>query len=163
LHFRTKGKKGVTKAIDVPSLADAIEALRKLPGKRLFQYRSANRDVRPVTSRDVNLFLQATAGARITLKDYRTLCASVAVLVALSKQQPAKSERGRKKQIAEAVRDAAEDLSNTPSVCRKSYVHEAIVQAFENGVLEEYGAVLNAARSPSKREEILGEVVAAAC
>jgi DNA topoisomerase-1 len=163
LHFRGKGKKDIVKTVNAPSLGDAIETLRKLPGKRLFQYRDASGNVHAVCSRDVNLFLQDIAGTRITLKDYRTLCASATVLEALSKQQPAASERGRKRQISEAVRNAAEDLSNTPTVCRKSYVHEAVVQAFENGVLEEYRDVLKATRSPSKREEILGEVVAAAC
>lgn len=163
LRFRAKGQKDVEKTIDAPSLVDAIEALRKLPGKRLFQYRGENGNVHAVSSRDVNLFLQAIAEARITLKDYRTLCASAAVLVELSKQQPAESERGRRKQIADAVRNAAEDLSNTPTVCRRSYVHEAVVQAFENGVLDDYADALKTTRSPAKREEILGEIVAAAC
>jgi DNA topoisomerase-1 len=163
LRFRAKGKKDIEKTIDAPSLAEAIESLRKLPGKRLFQYRGENAAVHAVNSRDANLFLQAIAGTGITLKDYRTLCASAAVLEELSQQQPADSERGRRKQILEAVRNAAEDLSNTPTVCRKSYVHEAVVQAFQNGVLEEYADALKSTRSPTKREEILGEVVAAAC
>jgi DNA topoisomerase-1 len=129
----------------------------------LFQYRGENGTVYAACSRDVNLFLQQIAGTRITLKDYRTLCASAAVLEELSRQQPADSDSGRRKQIAEAVRNAAEDLANTPTVCRKSYVHEAVVQAFEDGVLEEYADALKTTRSSTKREEILGEVIAAAC
>ncbi|HEY5338539.1 MAG TPA: hypothetical protein VIJ85_10065 [Rhizomicrobium sp.] len=160
LHFRAKGGKNFEKEIDVPRLAFAIDILRRLPGKRLFQYRGANGSVHPVHAQDVNRFLGEIAEAAITLKDFRTLCASAAVLEELSKLEPAESERGRKKQIAEAVRNAAEELSNTPAVCRKSYVHEAVVQAFENGVLEDYADALKATRSPAKREKVLSEVVA---
>ncbi len=161
LRFRAKGGKDIEKEIDVPRLAEAIEALRKLPGKRLFQYRGEN-GVHAVRARDVNLFLQRIADVAITLKDFRTLCASAAVLEELSKLAPADSVSGRKKQVLEAVRNAAEELSNTPTVCRKSYVHEAVVEAFENGVLEDYAEALKASRSPAKREAILAEVVSAA-
>ena len=61
------------------------------------------------------------------------------------------------------MKNAAEELANTPTVCRKSYVHEAVVEAFENGVLEEYADALKNTRSPAKREQVLAEVVAAAC
>ena len=67
------------------------------------------------------------------------------------------------RQVKEAVKNAAEELSNTPTVCRKSYVHDAVVDAFENGVLEDYANALKATRSPKKREEALAEVIAAAC
>ncbi len=161
LRFRAKGGKDVEKEIDVPRLAAAIESLRKLPGKRLFKYRGEN-GVHAVRARDVNLFLQQIAEVAITLKDFRTLCASAAVLEELSKLEPADSVSGRKKQVLEAVKNAAEELSNTPTVCRKSYVHEAVVEAFENGVLEDYADALKATRSPAKREEVLAEIVAAA-
>ena len=162
LKFRAKGGKDFDRAIDVPRLASAIEALRKLPGKRLFQYRCPNGNVHPVHAQDVNHFLRETAEVAITLKDFRTLCASAAVLEELSKLEPAESKTARKKQVLAAVKNAAEELSNTPTVCRKSYVHDAVVEAFENGVLEDYADALKATRSPVKREEILAEVVDAA-
>ncbi len=162
LRFRAKGGKDVVKDVDAPRLAAAIEALRKLPGKRLFQYKS-EQGVYPVHAQDVNVFLREIAEVAITLKDFRTLCASAAVLEELSKLEPAQSATGRKKQVLQAVKNAAEELSNTPTVCRKSYVHDAVVEAFENGVLEDYADALKATRSPAKREQVLAEVVAAAC
>jgi DNA topoisomerase I len=162
LRFRAKGGKDVVKEVDAPRLIGAIEVLRGLPGKRLFQYKSDS-GVHPVHAQDVNRFLQEIADVAITLKDFRTLCASAAVLEELSKLEPAESATGRKKQVLQAVKNAAEELSNTPTVCRKSYVHDAVVEAFENGVLEDYADALKTTRSPAKREAVLAEVVAAAC
>jgi DNA topoisomerase-1 len=162
LHFKAKGGKDFNREVDAPRLIAAVEALRRLPGKRLFQYKSDS-GVHPVHAQDVNRYLQEIAEVAITLKDFRTLCASAAVLEELSKLEPAKSEAGRKRQVKEAVKNAAEELANTPTVCRRSYVHDAVVEAFENGVLEDYADALKATRSPKKREEVLAEVVAAAC
>jgi DNA topoisomerase-1 len=162
LHFRGKGGKEIEKESEAPRLVAAVETLRKLPGKRLFQYRAEDGEVRTVKARDVNGFLREIAETAITLKDFRTLCASAAVLQELSGVEPADSPTGRRRQVREAVRNAAEELANTPTVCRKSYVHEAVLEAFENGVLEDYADALKAARSPAKREQALAEVVAAA-
>jgi DNA topoisomerase-1 len=162
LHFKAKGGKDFNREVEAPRLIAAIEALRRLPGKRLFQYKSDS-GIYPVHAQDVNRYLQEIAEVAITLKDFRTLCASAAVLEELSKLEPAKSEAGRKRQVKEAVKNAAEELANTPTVCRKSYVHDAVVEAFENGVLEDYADALKNTRSPKKREEVLAEVVAAAC
>jgi DNA topoisomerase-1 len=162
LHFKAKGGKDFQREVDAPRLIAAVEALRKLPGKRLFQYKSDS-GVYAVHAQDVNRFLRDVAEVAITLKDFRTLCASAAVLEELSQIEPAESEAGRKRQVKEAVKNAAEELANTPTVCRKSYVHDAVVEAFENGVLEEYADALKNTRSPAKREQALAEVVAAAC
>jgi DNA topoisomerase I len=162
LHFRGKGGKEIEKESEAPRLVAALEILRKLPGKRLFQYRGEDGEPRAVKARDVNRFLQEIAESAITLKDFRTLCASAAVLQELSRVEPADSPTGRRRQVREAVRNAAEELANTPTVCRKSYVHEAVVEAFEKGVLEDYADALRFARSPAKREQALAEVVAAA-
>jgi DNA topoisomerase-1 len=161
LHFRAKGGKDFQREVDAPRLIAAVEAMRKLPGKRLFQYKS-DTGVHAVHAQDVNVFLREIADVAITLKDFRTLCASAAVLEELSQTTPAESKTGRKKQLLEAVRHAADELANTPTVCRKSYVHEAVVEAFENGVLEDYADALKNTRSPAKREAVLAEVVATA-
>lgn len=162
LRFRAKGGKDVVKDVDAPRLTEAVETLRGLPGRRLFQYKTES-GVYSVRAQDVNRFLQEIAEVAITLKDFRTLCASAAVLEELSQLQPAPSETGRKKQVRDAIKNAAEELSNTPTVCRKSYVHDAVVEAFESGVLEDYADALKSTRSPAKREQALAEVVAAAC
>ncbi|HEX2217070.1 MAG TPA: DNA topoisomerase IB [Xanthobacteraceae bacterium] len=162
LKFRAKGGKQVLKEFSAPKLCEAVTVLRKLPGRRLFQYRGENGQVRHVTAQDVNGFLREIAGVQISLKDFRTLLASVAVLDALSREAPAESKRARRRQVLEAIRAAAEDLDNTPAICAKSYVHETVVTAFEEGVLEQFAETLRNCRSSARREQVLAQVIAAA-
>jgi DNA topoisomerase I len=160
LEFRSKGGKDVCKEFSAPRLCQVIEVLRRLPGRRLFQYRDEAGAVRPVRAREVNVFLRSLAGVNISLKDFRTLCASAAVLDRLARTLPAASARQRRRQVLEAVRAAAEELHNTPAICRKSYVHESVVSAFENGVLERFAATLRSCRSTARKEQFLAQVVA---
>ena len=104
LTFRGKGGKTVVKECTAARLANVIALLQQLPGRRLFQYRAENGDLRHVTAREVNTFLRAIAGMRISLKDFRTLLASASVFEMLARAEPAASERKRRKQILEAVR-----------------------------------------------------------
>jgi len=162
LTFKAKGGKAVRKECDAAKLVRAIGILRTVPGKRMFQYRDASGTVRTVSTTTVNAFLREIAGIKISLKDFRTLMASAVVLESLSRITPAASERGRKKQVLEAVRAAADELSNTPAICRKSYVHDTIVTAFEDGILERFAATMKGYRTQKKREQLLAQVVTAA-
>jgi DNA topoisomerase-1 len=162
LTFKAKGGKAVRKECDAAKLVRAIGILRNLPGKRMFQYRDASGTVRTVSTTTVNAFLREIAGIKISLKDFRTLMASAVVLESLSRVTPAASERGRKRQVLEAVRAAADELSNTPAICRKSYVHDTIVTAFEDGILERFAATMKGYRTQKKREQLLAQVVTAA-
>jgi DNA topoisomerase-1 len=162
LTFKAKGGKAVRKECDAAKLVRAIRILRDLPGKRMFQYRDASGTVRGVSTTTVNGFLREIAGIKISLKDFRTLMASAVVLESLSRISPAASARGRKRQVLDAVRAAADELSNTPAICRKSYVHDTIVTAFEDGILERFAATMKGYRSQSKREQLLAQVVTAA-
>jgi DNA topoisomerase-1 len=139
-----------------------MAVLRKVPGRRLFQYQTEAGEVRRVTAQDVNTFLREIAGVHISLKDFRTLLASVSVLDALAREAPAESKRARRRQVLDAIRAAADDLSNTPAICAKSYVHETVVAAFEDGILEQFAATLRSCRSTSGREKVLAEVIATA-
>jgi DNA topoisomerase-1 len=127
----------------------------------MFQYRDQQGIIRAVATAQVNSFLREIAGIAISLKDFRTLMASAVALEALSRITPAASVRGRRKQVLDAVRAAADELSNTPSICRKSYVHDTIVTAFEDGLLERCAATIKGTRSQSKREALLAQVVMA--
>jgi DNA topoisomerase-1 len=162
LTFKAKGGKAVRKECDAAKLVRAIGILRGLPGKRMFQYRDNSGNIRVVNATQVNEFLREIAGIKISLKDFRTLMASAVVLESLSRISPAASARGRRKQVLEAVRAAADELSNTPAICRKSYVHDTIVTAFEDGILERFAATMKGYRSQSKREQLLAQVVATA-
>ena len=162
LTFKAKGGKAVRKECNAAKLVRAIGILRSLPGRRMFQYRDASGTLRAVNTTQVNSFLRDIAGIKISLKDFRTLMASAVALESLSRITPAASARGRKKQVLQAVRAAADQLSNTPAICRKSYVHDTIVTAFEEGILERFAATMKGCRSQTRREQLLAQVVAAA-
>jgi len=131
----------------------------RLPGPRLFLYRDRDQ-VRTIRVRDVNKFLRDVAACNISLKDFRTLRASLNVAETLSRSTRGESQARRKRQVKEAVQIAADDLANTVTICRKSYVHEAVIDAFEKGKLG-IGSKSNGRRSPPVRQ-ILAEVVNAA-
>jgi DNA topoisomerase I len=156
LSFKAKGGKVITKEVRSTRLHAAVTRLVELPGPRLFQCRDAD-SVRPVRAADVNAFLQEIAGRRISLKDFRTLVASVAALKALAATEPADSERQRRRQVREAVVEIAEELANTPTVCRTSYVHDAVIAAFEAGALKRPRN--GKAKSPATQAELLARIV----
>jgi DNA topoisomerase I len=160
LHFRAKGGKRFEKDVHAPKLAAAIGILQRLPGRRLFQYRGEDGTLRAANAQDVNRFLREIAGVEISLKDFRTLLASVAVLEALACAEPATSRRARRTQVLDAIRAAAAELGNTPAICGKSYVHETVVNAFEDGMLEQFAEMLRSARSSNRSEKVLAKVTA---
>jgi DNA topoisomerase I len=160
LSFRGKGGKAVRKEFAAALLVPMLERLRELPGRRLFQYRDEAGEIHLVTARAVNAFLREIAGGvMISLKDFRTLLASAAVLETLARQEPASSQRQRRRQVLDAVRKAAEDLANTPAICRRSYVHASVVAAFEEGVLESFADTLKRSRSATRREQLLTRIM----
>jgi DNA topoisomerase-1 len=160
LRFRSKGGKTITKEVSAPRLAKAVRALLQLRGRRLFQYQSESGAVRALTAHEVNTCLREMAGTRISLKDFRTLLASARVLETLAPIKPAPRERQRRKQVRAAVSAAADDLANTPTICRKSYVHESVVRAFEQGILQRFSATLKHSQPPIGRAKVLAEIIA---
>jgi DNA topoisomerase-1 len=160
LIFPGKGGRRVTRKVRVARLAKAFAILRRLPGPRLFQYRDESGSVRQVKRRQVNAFLHEIAGVDISLKDFRTVIACGAVLQALARTPPAPSQRRRRRQVLDAVRVAAEELANTPAICRRSYIHDTVVAAFENGTLQRFSARLKRRQSPAGRERVLAKIVA---
>ena len=85
------------------------------------------------------------------------MVASAGALEALSNLAPATSERGRRSQLKSAMTTVAEELANTPAICRKSYMHDAIVEAFEDGTL---ARVRKSPRSSQRKAEMLARLVA---
>jgi len=156
LKFRAKGSQLVTREVDNRRLATAVQRLLALPGRRLFQHRRDDGSVQPVRASDVNAFLREVSGRQISLKDFRTMVASVGVLEALAATRPATSERRRRSQVRSAVVAAAEELANTPAVCRTSYVHDSVVAAFEQGTLPR---LVKEGSSPAERVAALAKIV----
>ena len=156
LQFKAKGGKLVSKQVRDARLHAALAALMALPGRRLFQYRAADGAVRSVRTGEVNAYLHTVAGRRISLKDFRMLSASASALDALAATEPASSERARRAQVRQVVSAVAEELANTPAVCRRSYVHEAVVTAFEQGTL---ARLRKPSRSAAKKAQTLARLV----
>jgi DNA topoisomerase-1 len=156
LHFTGKGGKQIDKTVECPPLAEALRRLAKLPGKRMFQYRNADGAIVPLRRRDVNTMLQTIAGRKVSLKDFRTLDASARAIEHLASLERKPSERGRKRQLLATMREIANELANTPAVCRKSYVHAAVVEAFESGALQD---LAKRRRRGAAREKMLVRVL----
>lgn len=162
LSFRAKGGKKIRKDIRNARLCSVLSLLGKLPGARLFQFQTEEGEIRQLTSRDVNAYLKEIADCNISLKDFRTLCGSSDALEVLAAIEPASSAQARKKQINQALEAAARSLENTPMVCRKSYVHPAILTAFETGTLKPFADALKVARSSTRKEKAVAEIIVAA-
>ena len=145
LRFRFRGKGGVGHeiAIDDKRVARIVRRCHQLPGQRLFQYVDETGELRPVDSGQVNDYLRAASGADFTAKDFRTWGATVRAVELLA-QTPiatAPSESAAKSRITAVVRRVAEELRNTPAVCRKSYINPAVVQAWRDGLFDTRGKV----------------------
>ena len=120
LAFRGKGGTKIAKEFTAARLARVLALLQQFPGRRLFQYRAENGDLRHVTSQEVNALLREIAGMRISLKDFRTLLASASVFEMLARAEPTASEGKRRKQVLTAIRAAAESLANTPAISARA-------------------------------------------
>jgi DNA topoisomerase-1 len=143
--------------LHAPRLAQALRRLTALPGQRLFQYRNQDGTMLALSRREVNAALREIAGRAVSLKDFRTLIASANALEQLAAIEPKTSERGRRRQLLATLRAVAAELANTPAVCRKSYVHAAVVNAFESGALRRYA---RKRASVAGREKMLVKVLA---
>ncbi len=109
---------------------------QEIPGQNLFQYLDENGERHTVSSADVNAYLQTLTGADFTAKDYRTWAGSVLALSVLRELQW-EPESDAKRQVVEMVKNVARQLGDTPAVCRKCYIHPAVLEAFMLGALAE--------------------------
>lgn len=137
VHFAFRGKSGVEHTIDVRDrrLAGIVKKMRDLPGYELFQYLDEQGERRTVDATDVNTYLHEITGERFTAKDFRTWAGTVLAAFALQELARFDSDVQAKKNIVHAVERVAERLGNTPSVCRKCYVHPAVFDAYLNGTM----------------------------
>jgi DNA topoisomerase-1 len=145
LHLRFRGKSGVwhERAVGDRRLARIVRRCRDLPGQDLFQYVNGDGVQRSVGSADVNEFIRQAAGGEFTAKVFRTWAGTVKAAVKLAAKEPPGSKTAANRAVVEVIREVASDLGNTPAVCRKSYVHPAVIDAFIAGELK-----LNRQRPP---------------
>jgi DNA topoisomerase-1 len=107
--------------------------VQDLPGQELFGYVDDNGDVYDVKSQDVNDYLREITGEDFTAKDFRTWAGTVLAAVALNALDPCETKKEIKKNVTTAVKAVARILGNTPAVCRKCYVHPAVLEAYLSG------------------------------
>ncbi len=137
LRFQFKGKSGKTWKLQVKDrrVARIVKACQDLPGQDLFQYLDENGEQQSITSADVNAYLKEVTGRDITAKDFRTWAGTVLAALALKEFEEFDSEAKAKKNIRAAIEKVSSRLGNTPSICRKCYVHPEVFSSYMEGEL----------------------------
>lgn len=161
LKFR--GKHGIQRelVIDDARLVKLLRKCRDVPGQHLFQYLDDAGHRQPVDSGMVNAYLHAAMGSTFTAKNFRTWGATTLALgsFAATPLPERGGERAHARTIVSVVKEVAQALGNTPSVCRQSYIHPAVIAAWKGGWLE---AEANVASFPRKLEAAVLDLVARA-
>ena len=139
LRFRFRGKGGREHEVDVTDrrIARIVSRLQDLPGQDLFQYVDDNGDVCDITSQDVNDYLREITGEDFTAKDFRTWAGTVLAAIALTAASDFETKKQAKANIKNAIGAVAKILRNTSAVCRKCYIHPAVLEAYLDGSLIE--------------------------
>jgi DNA topoisomerase-1 len=137
LRFQFKGKSGKTWQLQLKDrrVARIVKACQDLPGQDLFQYLDEAGERQSVTSSDVNAYLKEITGRDITAKDFRTWAGTVLAAMALSEFESFDSEARAKRNIRSAIEAVASRLGNTPTICRKCYVHPEVLNSYLEGSL----------------------------
>ncbi len=139
VRFTFTGKSGVDHQIDLDDarLARIVGKCRDLPGQELFQYLDEAGKPHDVNSGDVNAYLQEVSGRDFTAKDFRTWAGTVLASMALQEFEAFDSQTQAKKNVVAAIERVSERLGNTPSVCRKCYIHPEVLLSYLDGSLVE--------------------------
>jgi DNA topoisomerase-1 len=132
VEFEYKGKRSISQrnVVVAKDLARFVSALLETPGPRLFRYLDENGKWCNVDSRDVNDYIEQVAQFPYTAKDFRTWGGTLRAATVLAELGKGKSKTERKKNVLTAVRLVAAELGNTPTICRKSYVHPVVVMKY---------------------------------
>lgn len=137
VHYDFPGKSGKRQHAETRDrvVASIIRKLKKLPGSDVFKYADAEGGIADIKRRHINQYIKEVMGERFSAKDFRTwagtlLCAN---MLARAGSDPSDSRTARKKKVVAAVRETADVLGNTPSVCRASYIDSSVLDSFERG------------------------------
>jgi DNA topoisomerase-1 len=158
-HVRVKGrlivfdfraKHGIHRHIDLEDkrLARIVKKCQELPGQELFCYLDEDDTPRNIASEDVNAYLRDITGKEITAKDFRTWAGTKLAVVALRHIGSFENKGASKKNVLRAVEAVAKMLGNTPAICRKCYIHPAVLEGHAEGALN---VLLNPGRVRGRR------------
>jgi DNA topoisomerase-1 len=133
--FAFKGKSGVQHSVDLSDrrLANAVRRCMDLPGYELFQYIDQEGGRHVIDAADVNDYLNEISGEHFTAKDFRTWAGTILACTMLRTFEAFQSETEAKRNLVQAIKQVAKQLGNTPSVCRKCYIHPAIIERYLAG------------------------------
>jgi len=139
VKFRFKGKSGKewNLAHSDRRIANVVRKLQELPGQQLFQYVCDDGGCRQITSSDVNAYIREVTGEDFSSRQFRTWGATCMAVEALASIEVATTNRALARQLNEAIDHVAAKLVNTRSVCRSSYIHPAVFEDFEAGLLKD--------------------------
>lgn len=137
VRFRFRGKSGKEHDIDTEDrrVAKIVKKLQDLPGQEVFQYLDEKGERHRVTSDDVNEYLREITGEEFTAKDFRTWAGTVMTAMALRAQEPFQNKSEARQNVKAAIGAVAKMLGNTPAICRKCYVHPAVLETYLDGDL----------------------------
>lgn len=157
--FTFKGKKGIEHNISLKNkkLARMVKECRDIPGKELFQYYDADGSRKSIDSGMVNHYIKEAAGSDYSAKDFRTWAGSVHALQAFRSLGDAITVTENKKNIVAALDAVSKKLGNTRTVCKKYYVHPALIQLYEANNLSKYLQELDKLEEPDNTSDLTGE------
>jgi DNA topoisomerase-1 len=150
LEFQFRGKSGRrhTVRVDDRRLARIVKACQDIPGYELFQYIDEQGERQCVDSGDVNAYLREIGSPEVSARVFRTWAGTVAAIVSLRARAGGGSGADLKRDLVATIREVADELGNTPAVCRKSYVHPAVIECWERGELHDTLSGLRVRRGP---------------
>ena len=139
LEFRFRAKSGILQQIELddPTLAKSVRKLQELPGQTVFQYVDSAGHTQKIDSADVNEYVGEIAGTDFTAKDFRTWFGTVLAAMALREIAASRTDEdcrtARTRHVVAAIDQVKDALGNTRAVCRKCYVHPAVIDAYLEG------------------------------
>ncbi|GAC1517436.1 MAG: DNA topoisomerase IB [Gemmatimonadaceae bacterium] len=135
VRFEFRGKSGVVHAVAVTDrrIVRIVQRCQELPGQELFQYLDDAGERQSVAAEDVNAYLRAITERDVTAKDFRTWAGTMLAASALREMGPAATKRDAERNVLRAIDRTAASLGNTRSVCRKYYIHPALIEAYLEG------------------------------
>ena len=130
-EFRGKGGKRHCVKVSDRRIAAIVRRCQDLPGQELFQYRDESGQSQTIDSADINAYLREIGGGPFTAKDFRTWVGTVlATRILAGQRQPAPTRAARVRRVREAIAHVSVQLGNTPTICRKCYVHPVVIETY---------------------------------
>jgi DNA topoisomerase I len=135
LRFEFRGKSGIqhTVAVTDRRIARIVQRCQELPGQELFQFLDAEGRRQSIDADDINQYLRRATGRQITAKDFRTWAGTMLAATSLRELGPASTDKEAKANIVKVIDQVAKKLGNTRAVCRKYYVHPAVLEEYVAG------------------------------